>query len=214
MQGLLKLSKGIDALNFKVGQLVMWLVLAMTLISAGNAIVRKAFDMSSNALLEIQWYLFAAVFMLGAGSAFLKNAHVRIDFVSSRLTARTRNWIDIGGILLVLFPMCILLMKLSWPFFMNAYTSGEMSQNAGGLIRWPAYILVPIGFALLLLQGCSELVKRFAFLRGAIDDPIGGDAAKSDDQIAAERLERELAERLAVEKATASAATPNTAPKA
>lgn len=204
MQGLLRFSRGIDIVNHKVGQLVMWLVLAMTLISAGNAIVRKAFDMSSNALLEIQWYLFAAVFMLGAGSAFLKNAHVRIDFVSSRLTARTRNWIDVAGIVCVLFPMCILIMHLSWPFFMNAYASGEMSQNAGGLIRWPAYILVPLGFALLMLQGMSELVKRFAFLRGAIDDPIGGDAGKSDDQLAAERLEQELAERLAVEKVATS----------
>lgn len=200
MQALLKFSKLVDATNHKVGQFAMWLVLIMTVISSGNAIVRKAFDMSSNALLEIQWYLFAAVFMLGAGYAFLHNAHVRIDFVSSKLSARTRNWVDVAGIVLVLFPLCVLLIRLSWPFFMNAYTSGEMSQNAGGLIRWPAYVLVPVGFALLMLQGVSELIKRFAFLRGHMSDPIGGDAGKSDDQLAAERLEKELAERLAVEK--------------
>ncbi len=200
MTGLLSLSGLIDRLNTLIGKLTMWLILATTLISAGNAIVRKAFDMSSNGLLEIQWYLFAAVFMLGAGYGFLKNSHVRIDFISSRLTDRTRNWIDIGGILFVLFPLCFLLITLSWPAFTNAFNNGEMSQNAGGLIRWPVYILVPVGFSLLMLQGVSELIKRIAFLRGVIADPIGGDAAKSDDQIAAERLEAELAERLAVEK--------------
>ena len=204
MNGLLSLSGLIDRLNTLIGKLTMWLILATTLISAGNAIVRKAFDISSNGLLEIQWYLFAAVFMLGAGYGFLKNSHVRIDFISSRLSDRTRNWIDIGGILFVLLPMCVLLITLSWPVFTNAFNNGEMSQNAGGLIRWPSYILVPIGFALLSLQGISELIKRIAFLRGVIADPIGGDAAKSDDQIAAERLEAELADRLAVEKVTPS----------
>ncbi|TAG26316.1 MAG: TRAP transporter small permease subunit [Burkholderiales bacterium] len=205
MTGLLSLSGLIDRLNTLIGKFTMWLILATTLISAGNAIVRKAFDMSSNGLLEIQWYLFAAVFMLGAGYGFLKNSHVRIDFISSRLTDRTRNWIDVGGILLVLFPLCFLLISLSWPAFTNAFNNGEMSQNAGGLIRWPVYILVPVGFGLLMLQGISELIKRIAFLRGIIADPIGGDAAKSDDQIAAERLEAELAERLAVEKVTPKA---------
>ncbi len=206
MTGLLSLSGLIDRLNTLIGKLTMWLILATTLISSGNAIVRKAFDVSSNGLLEIQWYLFAAVFMLGAGYGFLKNSHVRIDFISSRLTDRTRNWVDVGGILLVLFPLCFLLITLSWPFFMGAFNNGEMSQNAGGLIRWPVYLLVPVGFALLMLQGVSELIKRIAFLRGVIPDPIGGDAAKSDDQIAAERLEAELAERLAVEKVSANKA--------
>lgn len=201
MQNLLKLSNGIDTLSTIIGKLTMWLVLITTLISAGNAILRKALDISSNGMLEVQWYLFAAVFMLGASYGFLKNSHVRIDFISSRLNSRTRNWIDVGGILLVLFPMCILLIALSWPFFWTAFTNGEMSQNAGGLLRWPAYILIPLGFGLLMLQGVSELIKRAAYLRGVIPDPIGGDAAKSDDQIAAEKLERELAERLQVEKA-------------
>ena len=206
MTSLLPVSRLIDGFSTLIGKLTMWLILATTLISAGNAIVRKAFDMSSNGLLEIQWYLFAAVFMLGSGYGFLKNSHVRIDFISSRLTDRTRNWIDVGGILVVLFPLCFLLISLSWPVFTNAYNNGEMSQNAGGLIRWPAYLLVPIGFSLLMLQGVSELIKRVAFLRGLIADPIGGDAAKSDDQIAAERLEAELADRLAVEKVTKAGA--------
>ncbi len=200
MTGLLAFSGLIDRLSTLIGKLTMWLVLLTTLISAGNAIIRKAFDISSNGMLEIQWYLFAAVFMLGASYGFLKNSHVRIDFISSRLSSRTRNWIDVGGILLVLFPLCILLITLSWPFFWSAFTSGEMSQNAGGLLRWPAYILIPAGFGLLMLQGVSELIKRVAYLRGVIPDPIGGDAAKSDDQIAAEKLEQELAERLHVEK--------------
>jgi TRAP-type mannitol/chloroaromatic compound transport system permease small subunit len=196
MNGLLSLSRLIDAITTFIGKSTMWLVLATTLISAGNAIVRKAFDMSSNGLLEIQWYLFAAVFMLGAGYGFLRNSHVRIDFISSRLSPRTRNIIDVLGILLVLFPFCILLIALSWPFFLSAYTSGEMSQNAGGLIRWPAYLLVPVGFALLMMQGVSELIKRLAFLSGNIADPLADEDAKSDDQKAIEALERDMAERL------------------
>ncbi len=200
MQALLKLSKLIDAMSTNIGKFTMWLILATTLISAGNAIVRKAFDMSSNGLLEIQWYLFAAVFMLGAGYGFLKNSHVRIDFISSKLTDRTRNWIDVVGILLVLIPFCVLLIDLSWPAFVNAYNNGEMSQNAGGLIRWPVYLLVPLGFSLLIIQACSELIKRIAFLRGFIEDPIGGEAAKSDEQKHLEELERVAEARLKGDK--------------
>jgi TRAP-type mannitol/chloroaromatic compound transport system permease small subunit len=200
MKSLLGLSRAIDKLTEVVGKGTMWLVLLTTLISAGNAIVRKAFDMSSNGLLEIQWYLFAAVFMLGAGYVFLRNAHVRIDFVSSRLAPRTRNWVDIIGIVCVLLPFCFIVINLSWPFFLGAYTSGEMSQNAGGLIRWPAYLLVPLGFALLAIQGVSELIKRFAYLGGHIADPIGGEAAKSDDEKHMEELEKTAQQRLASEK--------------
>jgi TRAP-type mannitol/chloroaromatic compound transport system permease small subunit len=196
MQGLLSLSRLIDAITTFIGRSTMWLVLATTLISAGNAIVRKAFDISSNGMLEIQWYLFAAVFMLGAGYGFLRNSHVRIDFISSRLSPRTRSIIDVVGILIVLFPFCVLLIWLSWPFFMSAFNSGEMSQNAGGLIRWPAYLLVPVGFALLMMQGVSELIKRLAFLTGTIADPLADEDAKSDDQKAIEALERDMAERL------------------
>jgi len=200
MTPFLTLSRVIDSISTFMGKSTMWLILATTLISAGNAIVRKAFDMSSNGLLEIQWYLFAAVFMLGAGYGFLKNSHVRIDFISNRLTDRTRNWIDLLGIVFVLFPFCVLMITLSWPVFMGAYNNGEMSQNAGGLIRWPAYLLVPVGFALLMMQGVSELIKRIAFLRGLIEDPIGEEASKSDDQKQMDALEKVAAARLAGEK--------------
>lgn len=172
MKALLTLSKGIDAINTRIGLFTGWLILLTTVISAGNAIVRKLFDMSSNAFLEIQWYLFAAVFMLGAGYVFLKNAHVRIDFVSGKLSPRTRNWIDFWGILLVLFPFCILSFYLAWPLFTQALHTGEMSSNAGGLIRWPVYAMVPAGFTLLMLQGVSELIKRWAFLQGQGPDSL------------------------------------------
>ncbi len=173
MQNLLKISSLIDGLNEHIGRSAKWLILASVLISAGNAIVRKAFDTSSNSLLEIQWYLFATVFMLGAAYTFLKNAHVRIDFISNHLSPRVRNWIDILGIVIFLMPLCLILIKLSWPLFINAWNSGEMSQNAGGLIRWPMYLLIPAGMSLLLLQGLSELIKRWAFLRGAAIDSLG-----------------------------------------
>lgn len=191
MTALLQWSRWIDNINLAVGKFTLWLVLVTTLISAGNAIVRKAFDSSSNALLEIQWYLFAAVFLLGSGYGLLKNAHVRIDFVASRLSARARNWIDVGGIVLTLIPFCLLSIYLSWPMFMQAFLSGEMSSNAGGLIRWPAYLLIPVGFALLLLQALSELVKRLAFLRGLGPDVLAHEDAQSDDQKRAAELEQQ-----------------------
>ncbi len=195
MQALLKFSRAVDWLSNGVGKLSMWLILITTLISAGNAVVRKAFNISSNALLEIQWYLFAGVFMLGAGYCLLKNAHVRIDFIASRLSARTRNWIDIIGILAVLFPFCLICIDLGWPLFVRAWESGEMSQSAGGLVRWPAYVLIPLGFALLLLQGVSELIKRIAFLRGVGPDTLSDDDAPTEEeQLAAAmaaQLERE-----------------------
>jgi TRAP-type mannitol/chloroaromatic compound transport system permease small subunit len=194
MNSLLKFSRLIDACSDFIGKFLFWFILAAVFISAGNAIVRKAFNMSSNALLEIQWYLFAAVFMLGAGYAFLKNAHVRIDFLSNRFSAKVRNWVDILGILVFLVPLCVLLIKMSWPLFSNAWESGEMSQNAGGLIRWPAYLMIPVGMALLLAQAASELIKRFAFLRGLIPDPIGhGHAGHPDESV----VEREIEEHAA-----------------
>jgi TRAP-type mannitol/chloroaromatic compound transport system permease small subunit len=200
MKQLLKLSNAIDGLNTLVGRLTMWLILATTLISAGNALVRKTFNISSNGLLEIQWYLFAAVFMLGAGYGFLKNSHVRIDFISTKLSDRARNWVDVVGILLVLIPFCLITIGLSWPFFMQALVSGEMSQNAGGLIRWPAYVLIPLGFALLLLQALSELVKRIAFLQGQGPDVLNSEDSKSDEQKHLEELEAKTARLLAGEK--------------
>jgi TRAP-type mannitol/chloroaromatic compound transport system permease small subunit len=146
---LLKLSQLIDTLNEWIGKLIMWLILAAVLISAGNAIMRKAFDIGSNAFLEIQWYLFAAVFMLGAGYVFLRNAHVRIDFIATKLSKRTNAIIDILGIVLFTIPLSLILVNLSWPVFERAWVSGEMSQNAGGLIRWPVLLLIPLGFGLL-----------------------------------------------------------------
>lgn len=192
MNALLQWSRWVDALNRTIGKMTIWLVLVTTLISAGNAIVRKAFDSSSNALLEIQWYLFAAVFLLGAGYGLLNNAHVRIDFLASRLSARTRNWIDVGGIVLTLIPFCVLSIALSWPMFMQAFVSGEMSSNAGGLIRWPVYLLIPVGFALLLLQSLSELVKRVAFLRGQGPDTLAHEATQSDDEKRAAELQQDI----------------------
>ncbi len=172
MKPLLALSRMIDAINRWVGAVIIWFVLAAVLISAGNAVLRKMFNIGSNAYLELQWYLFAAVFLLGAGYTFLRNAHVRIDFVSTRLAPRARNWVDILGIVVFLMPLTLILIVLSWPLIVNAWVSGEMSQNAGGLVRWPVYFLLPAGMALLLAQSISELIKRVAFLRGIGPDSI------------------------------------------
>lgn len=191
MNALLPLSGLIDRANDRIGQLIRWFVLAAVLISALNAIVRKAFNISSNAFLEVQWYLFAAVFMLGAGYAFLRNVHVRIDFISSKLSKRTNAIIDSLGIVIFLIPLCLIMITLSWPFFVNAWNTGEMSQNAGGLIRWPALLLIPLGFAILLLQGLSELIKRLAFLQGAIPEPFSVEQHKSDEELLAEELAAE-----------------------
>ena len=188
MAPLLAASRQIDRFNEAIGKSMRWLVLAAVLISAGNAIVRKAFSIGSNSLLEIQWYLFAAVFMLGGGYAFLRNVHVRIDFVSSKLSKRTNTIIDILGIVIFLIPLCLILINLSWPLFVSTWTSGEMSSNAGGLIRWPVMMLIPLGFGLLLLQAFSALTKRFAFLKGLIPEPFSVEGTKSDEEILAEEL--------------------------
>ena len=171
MGALLTLSQFIDRLTRWVGASLIWLILLATIISAGNALARKLFSVGSNAFLEIQWYLFAAVFMLGGGFGLLKNVHVRIDVVANRLSKRTRMYIDVFGILLFLLPMCLMMGYFAWPLFTQALESGEMSSNAGGLIRWPLYALVPAGFLLLGLQGISEMIKRIAFLAGAAPDP-------------------------------------------
>ena len=195
MQALLKLSDGVDALGTQIGRLIRWLVLGSVLISAGNAIIRKIFNVSSNAFLEIQWYLFAGVFLLGAGFAFMRNVHVRIDFISSKLSKRTNTIIDIAGIIVFLIPLCVIMVWLSWPLFASSWSSGEMSQNAGGLIRWPAYLLMPLGFGLLLLQALSELVKRVAYLRGQRDEPMSVEPGKSDEELLAEELAAEAAKK-------------------
>lgn len=168
----MKISRIIDLLNGWVGKAAMLMILLATLISAGNALMRYTFNYSSNAYLEIQWYLFAAVFMLGGGYAFLRNAHVRIDVLNSRLSPRARNWVDVFGIVFFMFPLCYMLGTMGWPLFERAWTSGEMSSSAGGLIRWPVFALIPLGFALLALQGVSELIKRLNFLLAGGPDPL------------------------------------------
>jgi TRAP-type mannitol/chloroaromatic compound transport system permease small subunit len=197
LDALLKLSARVDAVSNQIGKLIRWLVLASVLISAGNAIIRKAFNISSNAFLEIQWYLFAGVFLLGSGFAFMRNVHVRIDFISSKLSKRTNTVIDILGIVIFIIPLCLIMVWLSWPLFSTALATGEMSQNAGGLIRWPAYLLMPLGFGLLFVQSLSELVKRFAYLKGLRDEPMSVEAVKSDEEILAEELAAEAAKKLA-----------------
>lgn len=166
MRFLLRASRAIDALNGLVGRAVYWLVLAAVLVSTVNALMRYTFSISSNAWLELQWYLFGAIFLLGAGYTLKANGHVRIDLVSSRLTPRAQAWIDIVGGLLFLLPMALLILYFSWPMFVDSYATGEMSSDAGGLVRWPAKMLLPAGFALLVLQAVSEMIKRIAFLRG------------------------------------------------
>lgn len=168
---LLRLSALIDSLNEAVGKTAYWLVLVAVVVSAGNAIVRYTFDSSSNAWLELQWYLFSAVFLLCSGYTLLRNEHIRIDILAGRFSLRTQAWIDVIGTAVFLLPMALLIMVLSWPVVADSYRIHEISSNAGGLLRWPVKILLPIGFLLLVLQGFSELIKRTAFLMGLRDDP-------------------------------------------
>lgn len=190
MQGLLALSKAIDKLNTGIGWLMMWMIFASTVISCVNAIVRKAFDIGSNAFLEVQWYLFATSFLLAAGYTLLNNEHVRIDVVSGRFSKRGQIWIDIIGFVLFLLPVCFAVLWFSMPWFLQALRSGETSANAGGLILWPVYTMLPLGFSLLLLQAFSELIKRFAFLKGLIDDPTAKKGEKSAEEELAEEIRR------------------------
>jgi TRAP-type mannitol/chloroaromatic compound transport system permease small subunit len=179
---LLKLSQLIDRLNERVGRGAFWLVLLMTIISSGNACVRFLFDYSSNGLLEIQWYLFAAVFLLCSPYTLQKNEHVRIDVLSGKLSPRGLAIIDIIGTLFFLLPMVILVLWLSLPLVADSFKINEMSANAGGLIRWPVKALLPIGFTLLALQGIAELIKRIAFLQGLISDPNAKEARMTPEE--------------------------------
>jgi TRAP-type mannitol/chloroaromatic compound transport system permease small subunit len=188
MSSLLALSRLIDRLSEFVGRWLSWLVLAAVLISAVNAVIRKAFDMSSNAFLEIQWYLFAAVFLGAAGYTLLRQEHVRIDVILHRFSRPTQVKIEIFGIVVFLFPFVFAVVDLVLPLVFRAYTSGEMSSNAGGLIRWPVFALVPIGFTLLGLQGLSELIKRVAFLKGLVDDPGKKQQQKTAEEELAEAI--------------------------
>ena len=190
MQALLRLSQGIDRLNAWVGKYVIWLILAATVISGVNAVVRKVFHTSSNAFLEVQWYFFAASFLLAAGYTLLEKEHVKVDVINARLSLRTRVWIDVLGFTLFLTPMCALVLYYGIPFFLQAWNTGEMSSNAGGLIRWPVYLMMPLGFGLLLLQGLSELIKRIAFLMRLIEDPTVKIVAKSAEEELAEAIRK------------------------
>lgn len=188
MQNLLKISSAIDAMNSRIGHIVKWAILAAVLISAVNAIIRKLFNQSSNSWLEMQWYLFGAVFMLGAAYTFLKNEHIRIDVVTSHFAKRTRDWIDVFGHVFFLIPFCWIMIWHGIPFFQRSYAINEQSMNAGGLTVWPAKILVPLGFALLLAQAVSELIKRVAILRGDLEDEHAAAGHHAAAEAEAERL--------------------------
>ena len=193
MKALLALSRAIDGLNQRIGKLAGWLVLAAVLVSAGNSVVRKVFDTSSNAFLEAQWYMFATLFLLCGAYTLLKQEHVRIDVIYLRFSRRTQVGIDIFGTVLFLLPMCLLMFYLCWPYFTNAFISGETSANAGGLIQWPVKMMMPLGFALLAVQGVSEIIKRIAWLKDMAPDP----GIKEHDK----PVELELAEAIITQRA-------------
>ena len=174
MKVLLALSRQVDRISAFVGHVISWLILVAVLVSAGNAAIRKAFDISSNAWLELQWYLYGVVFLLGAAYTLQRNEHVRIDFVSNMLKKKTRDWIDLLGHIFFLLPFTCLIVYLSWPWFFRSLETGERSANAGGLILWPAKLMVLLGFLLLTAQAVSEIIKRIAVIRDMIDDPYPG----------------------------------------
>jgi len=197
---LLSISKRIDAFSEWIGRWVAWLVLFAVLISAANASMRKAFNMSSNGFLEIQWYLFAAVFLLASGYTLLRQEHVKIDVISGRFSKRTQICIDIIGICVFLLPFTFMIIKLALPLVINAYVTGEMSSNAGGLIRWPVFALLPLGMLLLAIQAISELIKRIAFLQGLVPDPTKKQGSKTAEEELAEFLQqKEVAAREAAQ---------------
>lgn len=193
MQALLKLSRAIDRLNALVGRYAIWLIFGATAISALNATVRKVFDYSSNAYLEVQWYLFAWSFLIAAGYTLLKREHVRIDVLNSHLPKKLQLAIEIMGLVLFLTPLCLTVLYYTIPLTWHMYTSGEMSGNPGGLIRWPVWLALPLGFTLLLLQGWSELIKCIAFLKGLGPDPTEKSTGKTDEQALIEELRSQAA---------------------
>ena len=184
LKGLLKLSRGIDWINGRFGVIATWLVLIACVVSAGNAASRYLFSESSNGWLEAQWYMFAGMVMLGAPYTLRMNEHVRVDLLYGSVRERTRLWIDILGGLLFLLPICVILIYFTWPWFLQSWNIHEMSPNAGGLVRWPVYAMVPLGFSLLGLQGVSELIKRIGFLKGLCSDP----GVKKQEKTAEEEL--------------------------
>jgi TRAP-type mannitol/chloroaromatic compound transport system permease small subunit len=191
---LLGISRLIDWFNENIGKITAWAIVVAVIVSAFNAIIRKVFGTSSNAWLELQWYLFGAVFMLCASWTLKANEHIRIDIVSNKLSKRGRDWVDIFGHVFFLFPFVLLMVWLSTPFFWRSYTSNEISTNAGGLIIWPAKGLILLGFILLLLQWLSELIKRIAILRGELEDGYAAGGHHAAAEAEAARLLAELAE--------------------
>lgn len=195
MQALLSLSRWIDLVNDRVGRAVTWLTLIVVIVSSANAIVRKVFNTSSNAWLELQWYLFGAMFLLAAGYTLLKNDHVRVDILSAKLTRRTQIKIEIFGVIFFLLPACTLILILSWPVFMDSFIQNEQSSNSGGLVRWPVKLLIPVGFALLVAAGISHLIKCIGFLRGLCPDPTLKAQSKSAEEELAEEIARQAMEK-------------------
>lgn len=194
MSFMLTISRWIDATNDRIGRLVAWAILVAVVVSVLNAVGRKFFNASSNAWLELQWYLFGALFLLSSGYTFLKNGHVSVDILSSRLSKRTQIWIEVFGTVVFLLPVAVMIMWLGWPMFWESWTSQEMSANAGGLIRWPAKLLVPTGFFLLIAAGLSHLIKCIAFLKGCGSDPTQREASVTEEEALAEQLRQRRAE--------------------
>jgi len=198
MQFLLRLSQWIDRLTLRIGKAVTWLTLIVVVVSAGNAVIRKVLMTSSNAWLELQWYLFGAIFLLAAGYTFLNNAHVRVDVLSSKLSRRTQIKIDIFGVLFFMLPACVLVFWLSIPYFLESWQLNEQSSNTGGLVRWPVKFLIPLGFGLLILSGLSHLIRCIGFLRGLCPDP----GASVQDTSAEDSLADEIRQQAARLEAT------------
>ena len=183
LQRALPLARGIDALNERIGRAVIWLVLVVALVSAGNALLRYGFNSSSNAWLEIQWYLFGLIFLLGAGYTFKHNGHVRIDVLYGRFSPRTKAWVDLLGGLFFLLPASGLIFWLGWDFFQTSLAIDETSPDAGGLLRWPIKFAIPLGFALLWLQGVSEIIKRVGMLTGQLELPEETGEAHQEERV-------------------------------
>lgn len=188
MKFLLSIANIIDTINTRVGKLVTWLTLVVVLVSATNAVVRKVFSVSSNAWLELQWYLFGAIFLLAAGYTFLLNEHVRVDALAQKFSRRTQIYIEIFGVVFFLFPACMLIFWLSLPFFYESFVLHELSSNTGGLIRWPVKLLIPVGFFLLILAGFSHLIKCIGYLRGVCPDPLARPEGKTAEEALAEEI--------------------------
>ena len=190
---LLTMSRWIDAINDRVGRFVSWAILLAVVVAVFNAFGRKFMHAGSNAWIELQWYLFGALFLLSSGYTLLKNGHVRVDVLSSRLAKRTQMWIEVIGTVFFLLPMALVIMWLGWPMFWESWQTQEMSSNAGGLIRWPAKLMVPVGFCLLIAAALSHLVKAIAFLQGRGPDPTRRETAVSEEEALAEELRARLA---------------------